>query len=215
MTTVRTTRRILNGLAAACVVGVVAVGMWMMSEPSLPEPAEPRLRKSVQANGSNLIDEIDDSDLAAAWNRKLQGPLEDPKPMVTKRPTQPKKPRNTPRPVSAPRVELLATILDPSTKIAILQDVRGLTDQKTVGETLSLLPNGMRIESIESDHVKLQHRGRSFRIPLKSNGPAPAFQSRRNPGRRNSERERIESGEAPDMSQEEPPFVGDPGVRRK
>ena len=205
--TVRQTRQLLNAMAALCAVGCVGVLIWAFMKPSLPEPDTPRVRQPTASSAKTNEAIVSDDDISAVASRPLQGPLtlqQVAKPKSTPKPQQ----RRKPRVATAPRISLLATIFDENSRTAIVQDVRGLTDQKQAGQKLSLLPSGMTLEAVEADHVRVALRGQSFRIALKGN---------KSPARRTRPIDSFDDDEdeEPDMLEDDPPFVGEGGGMMK
>lgn len=208
--TVRTVRQILNAATALCGVGIACVVVWAMTEPSLPESEKPRLQRLTATNATTDGSVVSARQLQVVAQRRLQGPLKDPAPpQKTARP----KPSGRPAPPFNPRVELLATVIDSANTIAIIADARGRTDLKGVGETLQLMPSGLKVEEIQPGQVTLSLRGRSIDLKLKggtgspSRGPGGRSGNRaggsRNPrGKKTTEAEHIEQGLGPDMSNE-------------
>lgn len=216
--TVRQIRQILNILAALCVVGIGCVLLWAIAGTRLPEPETPHIRRPMQtgdkSDGSNVTAE----QLAAVWDSRLQRSLGKEKSEPQKTPPPPPRIKRSPASFN-PRVELLATIIDSAKTMAIISDARGQTDIKGVGETLQLLPSGLKIEEIEAGRVMLSHRGRTVELQLKggtgglrsgSNTDRGRFGNARG-GRRTgqsgarSESDHVKDGLGPDMSKESDP----------
>jgi hypothetical protein len=223
--TVRQIRQILNALAALCAVGIGCVLLWAIAGTKLPEPETPRIRQPMQTGGQSDGSNVTAEQLAAVWDSRLQRSPGREKREPQK--TQPPAPRIKRSPAEFnPRVELLATIIDSAKTMAIISDARGQTDIKGVGETLQLLPSGLKIEEIEAGRVMLSHRGRTVELQLKggtgglgrgSSTDRGRFDNARS-GRRNeqpgtqSESDHVKQGLGPDMSLESDPGSGATGM---
>lgn len=186
---------------------MAGVAVWITSKPSLPEPDAPRMKPSAQsANGKDDTD-LTNQQLVSVSKRRFQGSLKEQKKIVQAKATV-SKPR--PRPALNPRVELLATVIDPVRTVAIISDARGRTDLKGVGETLELMPSGLRIEKIEPNQVTLTLRGQTVKVALKGGSGAPGrvpVNTNRSSGRKNRNRKNrdradddIDAPRAPEMS---------------
>ena len=192
-------------------MGIVGVAVWAISKPTLPEPEAPRTRQSAKSADHQNELAVTDQQLVTVAGRKLQGPLKEEEKIVQTKATVTKPRTRTPL---NPRVELLATVIDPVRTVAIISDARGRTDLKGVGETLELMPSGLRIEKIEADRVTLSLRGQSIKVKLKGGTGAPSripVNTNRS-GRKNRNRidDDIDIPLAPEMSDEPPGPQGQP-----
>lgn len=163
--TVRSTRQLLNAIAATCAIVAVGVVMWAFGPASVPEPEPLKLRTAKQADGQDQQAPVTSSQLMAVAAIPLRRSLIDVKPTTPK--PQPQKPRTRPTaPPVNPRFTLLATVIEAGRNVAIISDARGRTDLKGVGETLRLLPAGARVREIQSKYVTIEFQGRPIRLGL-------------------------------------------------
>ncbi|TWU58430.1 hypothetical protein Poly51_12080 [Rubripirellula tenax] len=123
--------------------------------------------------------------------RSLRGPLYDP-PAPPTRPavTPPPPPPRTVKPAAAPplALTLVGTIIDSQGRVAIFSDASGKFDIKSAGDTLELTPDGVTIETIESDAVTLNFQGRQTTVRLvreATQGPSGTPNARGSQRRRN------------------------------
>lgn len=169
--TVRSTRQILNALAAICAVCAVGVVVWGMSDVSVPEPAPLRLRSG---SGSDTMAQgavVSATDVANVAMVQLRRSLVD-TPPPTKTQAKPIRKPQTPRTFPNPRLTLLVTVIDPKERnVAIFADARGVTDIRGVGEELKLMPSGARVTEIKSNGATIEFRGRKIALNLSRSSP--------------------------------------------
>lgn len=200
--TVRQTRQLLSGLAAACAVLLAGVMWWAVSDPARPEVVPAKVRGAAQVKEGGKSVAIGEEQLASVWDRALQG-------LARARANKPVKPqtkaRKPPRTYSAPnpRMELVATIFEGGRAKAIISDARGIHDVRGQGETLDLLPSGVTVSAIQRGSVTLLMRGRPVQLRMKGASAASAGMTRpnRNSGARENRGRRAQVNRSDDLDE--------------
>jgi hypothetical protein len=87
-------------------------------------------------------------------------------------------------------VTLIGTIIQSDQNLAILADSSGKYDVKGIGEPLELSPEGITVESIQSEQVTLNYQGRRSVVQLDRGfkRPGAAGKSKAGGGRRAKDR---------------------------
>jgi len=163
--TVRSTRQLLNALAAACAVAAVGVVIWALQPAAVAEPSPLKLRTINESSRHEQQTNVTASELLAAASMPLRHPLVDSKPQPKTRPQEPQTPVAR---IVTPQFKLVATVIEAGRNVAIISDARGRTDLKGVGEKLQLLPSGASVHEIQPNQVTIEFQGR--RIPLQLAG---------------------------------------------
>ena len=159
-------RRYLNLTAAGFLAAAGGVAAWTFSD--IDETNATASDGGVNQSAVATI-EPPSTDLPAdrVAAQSLRGPLYDPPPPAPPRPQPP--PRVAPPKVqAAPKLDvtLVGTISEPDQSMAIIADATGNFDIKGVGEPLELTPQGMVVETIDSEQVTLKYQGRESTVVL-------------------------------------------------
>ena len=70
-----------------------------------------------------------------------------------------------------PEFSLVGTVLNPQRPVAMIADARGVITLKTIGDRIGDEENYAVIDSIESDHIRLDHAGQSVTVKKESSSP--------------------------------------------
>ncbi len=188
--TVRSTRQLLNAIAAACAVAAAGVVIWALQPATAAEPSPLKLRTVNESSQHEQQAEVPANELLAAASIPIRRPLIDPKPQPQK--TRPRQARTPVARKVTPQFKLVATVIEAGRNVAIISDARGRTDLKGVGGKLQLLPSGASVREIQPDRVTIEFQGR--RIPLQlAGGPRGGYIPPRGAGMNNANGERPEA----------------------
>ncbi|MDB4614419.1 hypothetical protein OAH18_01890 [bacterium] len=192
---IRAQRQFLFLLSAGFLAATVGAVWYGLQKPTV----EPLAAPAAGAIGAETPDGSSDPDsvkqLLTATDTKLRRPLYDPvvKPVAPKvvRVAKPQK-REIPKP-PPPKIELtlLGTVVEGGRSIAIVADASGSIDQKQIGETLQLKPDGLVLEDIQTGEVIVSHDGKrlTFSVQTQSD-PGTAKDDSKKDRNRNKQRRR-------------------------
>ena len=165
--TTRQTRLLIRAASATLLIGAIAALAWAFTRP--PTALDYRTAPAARAKPSSAplaspaLDE-----LAAVWDRRLQGPLVD---AVAAMPREEVLPDAVPEePAEQAGMALVGTMREEGRSVAIFLNPTGGVELKQAGETIELPAGSMRIERIESGEVTLTGAGESLTLRLPAAG---------------------------------------------
>lgn len=160
-------RRLLNLTTAGLLAATGGVVAWSMSGISDSEISAPSPGNS-GANPETSVAQADDGGASKLAESPLRGPLYDPPPPPAPAPKPVAPPPDPPKQKPIPKlgVTLVGTIIEADQSVAIIADSTGKFDIKGIGESLELSPQGMVLESIDSEQVTVTYQGRESTVVL-------------------------------------------------
>lgn len=182
-----TQRRCLVTIAAGFLIGTAGAILWSLSEIDSLGGIDDRAQgQQVQpAIPSQRSSKPFDQRFAA---QTLRAPLYDPPSQRTPRVEPPQPPTIAPARVPVLELTLVGTIIDDDHRYAIVADASGQFDVKGIGQSLELSPQGITLQTIESEQVTVQYLGRESTVQLDRSHQKPADATsgkRANKARRN------------------------------
>ena len=178
-------QRLLYAIAGSCLLGAAGAVYWSAAGIAATDLTSSRS----SGDGSVAVDDQQNSETTpgdAELTRSLRGPLYDPPPPDPPKPPVAREPAPKP-PARKPKLELtlVGTIIDSDQSLAIVSDATGKFDIKGVGDSLELTPEGVQIQEIASEQVKLEYQGNESTLRLEKIEKPPAAGKRGNNRRRN------------------------------
>lgn len=187
---VTTQRRCLRAIAGGLILTTAGTIVWSLTAVDSTTSNDP-------AAGAPQVAAATPEEVASATDqrivlRPLRGPLYDPPPppAPAPKPVVPQRREPTPPPPPPLELTLVGTIIEPDQSLAILSDATGNFDVKGIGEPLELSPEGVTLQTIESEQVTLQYRGRKSTVQLDRSKPKKAKAAGRENKRNNNRRPR-------------------------
>ena len=165
----------MNRVSASILVAAIGVGVWgWFADGRLAEPStrsnshinKPLAVSSTEGSVSPNRSSKESTSTSGIWSRKLQsGFIAKLSPTIA----EPKTLSNVPLPNAiAPRstapdagLRLVGTVIEKGRSMAIAIDRAGKLDFCPEGNSIQLEPEGVRIESVDTDSVRVSFRGQS------------------------------------------------------
>ena len=168
---VRQTRTLLHLASAALFAASAGVAYWGFAPAEHSSDDQTNRRSPSKQVAVNNPEPENTAAVASHWSLKLRGPIQDPpklkpKPLVIK--PLPQQPVGVPGAQPKLDITLVGTILESGHGIGIFADADGKYDRKSVGEVLSLEPQGIRVEKIDANGATVSLRGRKTTLQIKN-----------------------------------------------